>query len=51
MGKELVLILYHSMNTSNQTLGTILEKTASDLLAVQLLSMTQGKLQPGLFDQ
>lgn len=39
------------MRTPHQALGSALEKTASDLLALQLPSMTQGKLQLGLFDQ
>lgn len=40
-----------SMSAHLQALGFVLEKTASDLLALQLLSMTQGEVQPELFDQ
>lgn len=37
--------------SAHQALGSVLQRTASDLLAVQLLSMTQGKLKPETFDQ
>lgn len=43
--------VYCCKSAPHQAPGSVLEKTASDLLAVQLLSMTQGKLKPEMFDQ
>lgn len=37
--------------SAHRALGSVLQRTASDPLAVQLLSMTQGKLKPETFDQ
>lgn len=36
--------MYRSMSTPHQALGSVLEKTASDLVALQLLSLTQRKV-------
>lgn len=43
--------MHCSMSAHLQARGFVLEKTASDVPALQLLSMTQGKVQPELFDQ